>query len=337
MNIRRLVLLFVSLTCWPAVAAAQPAKAEIIKLQKDFRLAVSRDFEVLRDRIVAHEDKWRGGPFMLFHVRPRESGIYNLKYTYRMRDDFYYEGENEIVIRVGARKCDRELQAEDWKTMYCLGDTIVIPVRLSDSSSFKFTLESEYLKAITRTGGERPAFLGILDKQKVANPLEANLTYYGFDRSDQMSRSATGGGTIFHKAVFEAKRAGRFNLGLSSDDKPDLQGILKPRMDAVPVIIVDPGTPVTALLTHEKVTGFTKGRAYSSTNLVSYQTNLLILQPGDFISPIYSMYIIPRSDGSAAGRYNVPDKDPLPVIKKLPFSLKKAGSYNDWLNGYLVF
>ena len=325
MTVRYVLLLF--LFCSVGAVYGQPSQADPVHLKKTFKLATARDFQLLDDRIVEHDDKWRGGPYMLFHVKPKQSGIYKLKYTYRMRDDFYYEGENEVVIRVGGRRCDRDLQTDDWKTMFCLGDTVIIPVRLRDSSNHAFTLESTYQKPAARTGGQRSYFPGILNKEKVTNPLEANLKYLGFDRSDQLSRSATSGGTISHKAFFEAQTPGKFNMGLSTKagDEPG-----NTALNPVPVIIVAPGTAITALVPHERVTGYTKGRAYSSGNLISYRTNLLILQPGDVISETYSLFIIER--GSPV---RLLERDPIPVILKQPFSLKKDGSYNDWIAGYL--
>jgi hypothetical protein len=336
MTVRYLMLLFLS--CSVAVVYGQPSQADPVHLKKTFKLATARDFQFVDDRVVEHDDKWRSGPFMLFHVKPKRSGIYRLKYTYRMRDDFYYEGENEIVIRVGDRKCNRDLRTDEWKTMFCLGDTVIIPVRLKDSSNHVFSLGSTYQKTVARTGSQSPSYLGIVNKEVVANPLDANLEYLGFHRSERMSRSATGGGSISHDAFFKAKSEGRFNLSLSArpGDGPDNPDITKPFINAVPVIIVNPGTPVTALVPHERITGYTKGRAYSSGNLVSYQTNLLILQPGDFISEAYSIYII-SPGGSGAIKFSGLDKDPVPVIQKLPFLLKKDGSYNDWLTGHLGF
>lgn len=335
MTARYLLLLFL----FGPVAAVygQPSQADPAELKKTFKLATARDFQLVDDRIVEHDDKWRGGPFMLFHVKPKQGGIYKLKYTYRMRDDFYYEGENEVVIRVGDRKCERDLRSEDGKTMFCLGDTVIIPVRLRDSSNHVFSLESTYQKTVARMGSQSPSYLGILNKEIVANPLDADLEYLGFHRSEQMSRSATGGGSISHGAFFKAKSPARFNLRISArpGDEPDDPDVAKHFMNAVPVIIVNPGTPVTALVPHEKVTGYTKGRAYSSGDLVSYQTTLLILQPGDFISEIYSVFIISPSDGSGSFKFSGLDKDPVPVIQKLPFFLKKDGSYNDWIAGYL--
>jgi len=321
----------------PNPSYSQPAKAEIAHLRKSFALAMAKDFDLITDRIVEHNDKWRGGHYALFHVKPKQSGIYKLKYTYRMRDDFYYEGENEAVIRVGNRKCERDLRADEWKTMFCLGDTVIIPVRLRDSSNHVFSLESAYQKTVAGTGSQSPSYLGGLDKEIVGNPLDANLEYLGFHRGEQMSRSATGGGSISHTAFFSAKSAGRFNLSLSPKlaERAADPGAIQSFINVVPVIIVNPGTPITALVPHEKITGYIKGRAYSSNNTVSYQTNLLILQPGDFISEAYSVYLISPSKGPGTIRFSGLNQDPVPVIKKLPFLLKKDGSYNDWLDGYL--
>jgi hypothetical protein len=297
-------------------------------LRTSFAAAASKDFEIVKDRIVEHDDGWRGGTYMLIHVRPKQSGIYELKYSYRVQDKFYYEGESEFLIRVGGRTCDRDLRTDvPEKTLFCLGDTIIIPLRVEKTLSASFALRSTYQKALETRNTSYPVTLGLIKTPPVSNPLETNLIYHGYRRFDRFSRSATGGGAIWHDAVFEAKGPGRFNLGLGKKDAPVNV--------SVPVIIVKPGTPITAIAPFEQITDYTKGRGYSSTNRKSYQSRFLILQPGDTWSETYSTLIIPASSGGDHSGRIPDDLDPGPVITALPFELKKTEDIYNWLADYL--
>lgn len=316
---------------WLAVSTIQVSgqvkKSDLAHLRASFKAAVSKDFDIVKDRIVEHDDSWRGGTYVLVHIRPKQGGIYGLKYTYRVQDKLYYEGESEFLIRVGGRTCDRELRTDaPERTMFCLGDTIIIPLRAEKTLSWSFDLKSTYIKALETRDTSYPITLGLI-KTAVTNPLEANLLYHGYNGGGMMSRSATGGGTVWHHAVFEATAPGRFNVGLGTKD--DLVNI------SVPVIIVKPGTPITALVPFEKITDYTKGRSYSSANRKSYQSRFLILQPGDTFSETYSTIIIPDSSGSD-DRVRIPEDSELaPVITALPFVLKKGEDFYDWMAEYL--
>jgi hypothetical protein len=317
-----------SLAVLTVPAGAQVTKTDLAKLRASFAAATSKDFEIVKNRIVEHDDGLRGGTYVLIHVRPRQSGIYQLKYSYRVRDKFYYKGESEFLIRVGGRTCDRDLRTDiPEKTMFCLGDTVIIPLRVENTSSASFDLRSTYQKALETGNTSYPVTLGLIKTPPINNPLEANMIYHGYRAFDQLSRSATGGGTIWHDAVFEARAPGRFNLGLGKKDAPVNV--------SVPVIIVKPGTPITAIAPFEQITDYTKGRGYSSTNRKSYQSRFLILQAGDTWSETYSTLIIPDSSGGDHSRRIPEDTDPGPVITALPFELKRSEDFYNWVADYL--
>ena len=321
-----LLVFALSLTVLTVPAGGQVTKPDLAKLRASFAAAASKDFEIVKDRIVEHQDSWRGGTYVLVHIRPKKTGRYRLTYSYRVDDKFYYEGESEFLIRVGDKMCKRDLQADapEW-VLFCLGDTVIIPFRVQNTSSPSFRLESD-LGSVPGVYPYYPRTHFLQKKPEIANPLEASIIYHGFRSGGMMSRAANGGGTITYSAVFEAKSPGRFNLGLARKGEQYTR--------EVPVVIVKPGIPVTSIIPFEKITDYTKGRSYSSANRKSYQSLLQILQPGDTWTEIYSTIIIP--EGERASNTRVPEEtDAAPLITALPFSLKKGEDFYDWLAGYL--
>jgi hypothetical protein len=321
-----LLVLTISLAVFAVTAQAQIEKSDLDRLRASFDAAVSKDFTTVKYRVVEHRDSLRGGTYVLAHVRPKKSGKYRLTYSYLVKDKFYYEGESEFLIRVGDKSCKRDLQADapEW-ALFCLGDTVIVPLRVQHASSPSFRFESD-LGAVP---GVYPYYLRthfLLKKPEVVNPLEASIVYHGFRSGGMMSRSATGGGTVTYEAVFEAKSPDRFNLGLARKGEQYTR--------EVPVVIVKPGVPVTSIIPFEKITDYTKGRAYSSANRKSYQSLLQILQPGDTWTELYSTIIIP--EGERALNTRLPgETDAPPVITALPFSLKKGEDFYDWMADYL--
>jgi hypothetical protein len=317
---------FILLAVLPLFVRGQATKSDLAHLRTAFAAAASRDFEIVRDRLVEHDDKWRGGTYMLVRVRPKKSGRYRLTYSYRVRDKLYYEGESEFLIRVGGKTCKRDLQADapEW-ALFCLGDTVIVPLRVQNTFSPSFRLESD-LGSVPGAYPYYPRTHFLQKKPEVANPLEASIVYHGFRSGGMMSRAANGGGTVTYSAVFEAKSPGRFNMGLARKGEQYTREI--------PVVIVGPGVPVTSIIPFEKITDYTKGRSYSSANRKSYQSILQILQPGDTWTEIYSTIIIP--EGERASDTRVPeDAGAPPVITALPFELKKSEDFYNWVADYL--
>jgi hypothetical protein len=321
-----LLIFALSLAVLTIPAEAQFTKPDLAKLRASFDAAVSKDFTIVKDRIVEHRDSWRGGTYVLVHVRPKKSGTYRLKYSYRVDDKLYYEGVSEFLIRVGDKICKRDLQADapEW-ALFCLGDTVIIPLRVQHTSSPSFRFESD-LGPVPGGYPYYPRTHFLQKKPEVANPLEAAIVYHGFRSGGMMSRSATGGGTVTYSAVFEAKSPGRFNLGLARRGEQYTR--------EVPVVIVKPGVPVTSIIPFEQITDYTKGRNYSSANRKSYQSLLQILQPGDAWTELYSTIIIP--EGERALNTRIPGETGAPpVITALPFELKRSEDFYDWMADYL--
>lgn len=320
---RIFLLALISLFAVSAVYAQPGSNIELIR--KNFAAQTGGNFEIVRSRVGEDKANWRPGTYLLMHIKPKRGGTYRLKYSYRVQDKFYYEGESEFVIRVGTKNCKRDLQAEDanW-ALFCLGDTVILPLYAQNTSDPAFRLETDRTTVPDRYP-YYPKTHFLEKKPAAANPLEKLLAYHGYGKSEQLSRSATGGGHIDFHAVFEAKTPGRFNIGLNRTGEPITR--------EVSVIVVKPGTPVSAVLPFEKVTDYTRGRAYSSTSDKSYRTTMHILQPGDVFSEGYSNIIIPR--GEASLNFKMPDESTFPpVISALPFKPADA-DYHKWIAGFL--
>jgi hypothetical protein len=159
--------------------------------------------------------------------------------------------------------------------------------------------------------------------------LEDNLKYLGKYRVDNLPRN--GGGFFTHFAIFEAKSVGRFNIGLSVEGKDTTDSIVR----TTPVIIINRGTPLTLPVTKEKATYYIKGRTYSSVYSNSFESNLLILLPGeDFAIPFAFYSEDPKwNDKDIINKARNPN--PIPVIHKQPFLLKTDEGFNDWVSNYL--
>jgi hypothetical protein len=157
------------------------------------------------------------------------------------------------------------------------------------------------------------------------------LTCLGKYRVDNLYRN--GGGTFTHFAVFEAKSQGRFNLALSDEGKKANDSTIR----ITPVIIILTGTPITSLVPAEKATYYIKGRSYSSDYTNSFESNLIILLPGEvFAIPFLFVSEDPWwKDKSELKTVKVRNLNPIPFIFKQPFYIKTDEGFNDWVNDYL--
>lgn len=322
-----LLFTLISLVAFTSAFAQQPTKSDLEFLRKNFAAHTSGQFEIVRDRVVEHSEEWRGGTYMLIHIRPKKSGKYKLTYAHNVNNhELYRSSESEYLIRVGAKNCKRDINPHqpEW-TLFCLGDTIVLPLRMQDTSNPSFRLESD-LSSVPDRYPYYPSKNGVDKTPMPVNPLAKLIIYHGFHRLDQLSRAATGGGSMSYDAVFEAKTPGRFNIGITRTGVNDVREF--------PVIIVRPGVPVTALLPFEKITEYNKDKSYSSTNERSYKSTLEILQPGDTIRAGYSVVIVPQ--GREALNFRMPgENESAPVITALPFKIADDNDYQAWIAEYL--
>jgi hypothetical protein len=312
-------------------------KTDVAELRKLFTEAVGGDFEIVKDILNKRPDPRGGETYWLVHVKPRRSGHFALKYSFKFTHKFEYpeEGENELFIRVGGKNCNRYNNDNLGLGNVCLGDTVIVPIRTDFRTGHLFSLKSTYQEAenIGRAGLNPEPSEKLSNIEPVVNPLENNLKYLGMMRSVMPHRNY-GAETVVYRAFFEAKKVGRFNLGLAtgSGDEKAVKTINIGPLDALPIIIVDPGTPITALVYAENTVNYGDKKRFSAYAGNNFLTKLLILQPGDVFSVEYASWTN-RWDFGDEKKAEQPD--PKLAIHKLPFTVDKDWSYNEWLIDYL--
>ncbi len=304
-------------------------------MRKRFAEAVEQDFEIVKD--VLHERPVaRGGEtYWLVHAKPKRTGHYALKYTCRYTHGREHpeEGESEIFVQVAEAKSRRKNHVNSGLGSFCLGDTIIFPIRMDHSADHRFSLKSAHRNGKAIGPGEQPMILPEEPSSagRVDNPLEAHLEYLGTVRSVMPHRNA-GEETVTWSAVLKAKSAGRFNLGLSTattGTDPVIQGI--------PILIISPETPVTAIAHDQRTVQYSDNKRFAAHSGHQFTTNLLILQPGDTFALEYLSQTKRQSPGSRPSQQDTADRDKQPVlsIRDLPFAVDKDWGYNQWLIDHL--
>ncbi len=307
--------------------------SDLVQLKRDFIAEFSKDFQFVKAELKNHSLDAEKNQYWMAHVQPKNTGFFTIKYEYLYADKFYAEGETEMKIAVGGKNCSRYPQTVREISYFCLGDTIIVPLRLSKSSKYSFSLQSKYAdsKDIAESRKTYNSYPNLLENEKIVNPLESNIKYLGKYRVDNLYRS--GGGTFTHFAIFEAKSKGRFNIALSDEDKKANDSTIR----ITPVIIVNPGTPLTLLVPQEKATYYIKGRTYSTDYTNSFESNLIILQPGEvFAIPFLFASEDPWwKDKDKLTKVTARNPNPIPFIFKQPFYIKTDEGFNDWINNDL--
>ncbi|HEX8069923.1 MAG TPA: hypothetical protein VF546_08230 [Pyrinomonadaceae bacterium] len=317
--------------------AARPAPPDAAALRRAFDDACAAELELVRDEFAQNDSEHTGGRYWLAHVRPKRAGTYALRYRYKHSDPMYTHGVRTLGFTVGPRGCRRKPDAPG--AYICLGDTLILPVALDGHSAHTFTLtRGTYDAGLWETPpytepDER------LELSPVANPAAPYLRYVG--RSVYNSPHRALGYTLTFSATFEAVRPGRLNLALASRAPGETEQPA-PKAGGTPVLIVAPGTPLTVLAYHEDVEQLDGDPPrFSSHYGGGFQTNLIVLQPGDRVTLPYCT-ITQRGrdlnyDGAtteaaalAAVRQRI-----APVIAALPFAIDPAFSFNQWLIKYL--
>lgn len=312
----------------------------INQLRKSFKETVSQDFEIVKDYINNRSAERGGETFWLVHVKPKRSGHYALKYTYKYTHKFSHpeEGENELIIRVGEKNCNRYNSNNLGIGNVCLGDTIIVPIRLDQRANHEFSLKSTYSDGQHIGKTEKfwtPAYTETLP---IVNHLEKHLKYLGTVRSVMPHRNY-GAETITYTAYFEAKEPGRFNFATTTfaDNEKISEAKEWNALDALPIIILKPGTPITALVYSENTINYSDEKRFSGHAGNNFLTKLLILQPGDVFSVEYSSYVEREELGkkNIFTEKDIDRKNRKLVMYKLPFVVNKDWSYNEWLIDYL--
>lgn len=307
-------------------------------LRRAFIEEFGRDFKFIKGELKTHTVESENQSFWLAHIKPKRTGYFTLGYSYRYADKFYAEGAHRMSIAVGGTSCTRYPKVVRDIGYFCLTDTIIVPIRLDNRSKHVFSLESKYAKPADIEEGRKfyEYFLDRLDSEKVENPLEPNLKYLGKYRTENLYRS--GGGTFVHHAVFKAAAAGKLNLTLTNASDAS-KGRATGAFPSIPILIVSPGTALTAIVPEERITYYTEGRDYSSDYKNSFESNFLILQPGDVFTAAFLFYsekpwYLDEEKNGALER-SPRNPNPAPLVRREPFSLPLASGYNEWIIDYL--
>lgn len=345
----KILSIFVFLFCFiifgqaENVSGFQTGKTDLKNLRTLFTEAVGQDFEIVKDILDTRPAARGGETFWLVHVKPKKSGHYALKYSFKFTHKFTHpeEGENELFIRVGGKNCSRYNASNYGLGNVCLGDTVIVPIRLDNVAKHEFSLKSTYQdgenigkKVQNSLNSEDFSYI-----EKVSNPLENHLKYLGTQRIVMPHRNA-GAETVNYTAIFQAQSAGRFNLGLSTssgDEKID-KTIKMDALGAIPIIIVNPGTPVTALVYHQNTINYSDNKRFSGHAGQDFITNVLIIQPGDIFEIKITSYVNRWKIGKRSSLEELKAEtieNPKLLIQKLPFTVNKDWSYNEWLIDYL--
>jgi hypothetical protein len=313
---------------------AQSKTFDIGQVRGAFRTAAAEHFEILGDELAGLESEKRPGAYWLTRIKPKKPGHYAVKYVYKYNDKFYSEGENVIRFGVGGSPCDRRPHSEGGIARFCSNDTVILPVRAANRYDYtfdiKFTYEdpaaSELKKATPTTDPAIP---------KIQNPLSSNLKFIGTRVSSMPNRSCCITRYEYY-AVFEAGSPGKFNIGLSLADKtagaPAADVTEAFFRGGMPVVILDPGKPITYLAGYEDTINYADDRKFSSHSGGTFPTRLLILQPGDRVE---LRFLSTRTDEKA--REDKPGflaRDILPSVEKYPFYLNPDWSYNAFIADY---
>lgn len=335
-----LFLITVSATA-PFEVRGQKKAFDIEQVRQSFKAAASEYFGFIKDDLAGLEAEKRPGAYWLVRVKPQKSGHYAVKYTYKYNDPFYSEGENLMNFRVGPKVCARESRAEAGIARFCLGDTVILPIRAANrydySFSVKYTEENDpniNKRPLHDLSAEVAAMTASGDP--VNNPLEAHLKYLGTQRVESLHRN--GGSTIIYSASFQAVAPARFNFVLSSRSPTEPDSAWPQVLSGgTPVIIVEPGTAVTYLASHENTINYADEKKFSSDSGGTFPTNLLVLQPGD----IFSLQFAATRRGTQSTKMPLPGQSsppstPVPVIRKAPFLIDRSWGYNQFVADFFI-
>jgi hypothetical protein len=313
-------------------ADGQTRAFDIAQVREAFKTAAVGHFNIIDDRLAGLESEKRPGAYWLVKIKPKEAGHYAVKYVYTYNDKFYQDGENVIRFRVGGSPCDREPQSDGGISRFCSGDTVILPVRAENRYDYTFEIKYTYedpasaapKKPVEKAGSGIP---------RIENPLSSHLKFLGTKVSRMPHRSCCTT-TVEYYARFEAVKPGRFNIGVSlasKNGKP--QGAVGPDAffgGGFPVLILDPGTPITYLAGYEDTINYSDEKRFSSHSGGTFGTRLMILQPGDTVEFRYmSRQEDDRASGDKLKSFDTGEK--LPAVEKYPFYVNPDWSYNAFI------
>lgn len=305
------------------------------QLRRDFIAAADGKLTLVDDKVERSPEVWGSFRHWLAFVKASSPGIYTVKYSITFADGSYVRGERTYEFRVLERGCQRSVQPYIGAGNFCLGDTVILPVRLDGYLGHKFTVTK---RSDTEPTSDGPRNYWQIDPaqpqpppESVSNPLADNLEFIGTVRHDAVNRR--GDVSVSYIALFKAIRPGRFNLAVGPVIPVDSTDEDSPTMPERAYIVVDRTTPVTFLADGEQTLDFSHYPGVTVGNSNNYQTDNSILQVGDMIALDYAGRFFPVNTRPPK-RPDETMRTLRPVIIKRPFN-PETGRYNAWVRDYL--
>jgi hypothetical protein len=301
----------------PLHAAAPPDTAH---LRQAFAAALGEDFEIVLTELHSslHE---RGGIWWVAHVRPLRTGVYSLVYVHeyidrvKPHDPLYTHVEHTTGFSVGEAGCWRKGEG----STACLGDVIAIPILAGDGRGPLGEHVFEFIRRGDAGAWQRFEEPAPNDERAATtpNPAAPRLRYLGTRQAELPHRSL--GETLELSAVFEAGAPGALELSVG--------GV------AVPVLIVERGTPVTVVADNERIRQYHETAGFASHLGSQYATDLLLLQPGDRIEVQFLSRSVRGTDFTAEQTQAFRRTEPEIAVR--PFRLDPERRFNAFLAAHL--
>jgi hypothetical protein len=244
---------------WASVGSASgpgPRKEmpvpKVERVRRDFIAAAGGDLLLVDAKVVRSPVVWGAFRHWLSFVKPTRPGTYTVKYSFTFPDGDYSRGERSYQFRVFEQGCRRSAQPYIDAGNYCMGDTVILPIRLDGYQDHTFTVnmipnDAPAREEIAPEWLVKPN-MAQPPPESVPNPVAEHLKYLGMARYENLLRSLRV--TISYAAIFEAVKPGRFNFSVGPPAHPQGGPVREP--DGQAVIVVDPDAPVTWLAPRER-------------------------------------------------------------------------------------
>jgi hypothetical protein len=307
------------------------AVLNIERLRQDFIAATGSQLTLVDDKIARSPVVWGAFRHWLAFVKPTSPGTYTVKYSVTFPAGDYSRGERSYEFRVFEQGCRRSAQPYINAGNYCLGDTVILPIRLDGYQNHTFTVnmtpnEAPAREEIAPEWLEKPN-MAQPPPESVRNPVAEHLKYLGMARYENLLRSLRV--TISYAAIFEAVKPGRFNFSVGPPAHPQGGPVREP--DGQAVIVVDRDAPVTSLAPRERTLDYSRYYVSTVGNTNTYPIGTMILQVGDTIAIGYwPGDKATRATPDGAGTETVPP----PVIHRHVFK-PPVDNYDAWIRDYL--
>lgn len=265
-----------------ALQATGAEHVDVEGLLKDFRATFSGDFDAVDARISL---KSPGDPWLLISVRPRRAGHFVVRYDAQHEPYMLApEGETwicEYHLMIGAKGQRRYCTARYAWPLACVGDVVVIPVRvrraLSKHQFFAHGANERRDRVMAksdREGGQSDPLQPYRRPVVIRNRMPDTLRLIG---SGGRSRVSRGLDHFSHNLIglLEARKAGRFNIRLGPKDADDEDRRIC--SNALAVAVAPEGSTLSVLAV----------RCNETTGGANWEWDVLVLRVGDRFTSVY--------------------------------------------------